>query len=142
MSNKPNNKNEAALLKRVTTLEGKVNELSGQVIKLHEIIKLIAPSINVSLSKSMKTTVIQVINWSMRRNATQQQAVKNAIERLKDRGFVDKDFTPEMHKYIRENAARIYAEAAGEGWTPEPEEEDAGAAESPEQTKTVGEGEA
>jgi hypothetical protein len=139
MSNIKPQKTDAALLKRVSTLEALVGKLSNEVVKLHEIIKLIAPTINVSLSKSMKTTVIQVIQWSMRRDAPQQEAIKNAFDRLKERGFVEKDFTPELTKYIRENAARIYAEAAGEGW-PASEEVPGTESEPENQTKTAGDG--
>lgn len=139
MSNIKPQKNEAALLKRISTLEAQVGKLTTEVVKLHEIIKLIAPTINVSLSKSMKTTVIQVIQWSMRRNASQQEAVKSAFDRLKERGFSEKDFTPELTKYIRENAARIYAEAAGEGW-PATGEVPEGESDPENQTKTAGDG--
>jgi hypothetical protein len=127
MSNKSTKGGDAALPRRMTKLENEVARLRSEILKLTGIIQLIAPTVNVSMSKSMKTSVIQIIQWGMRRGqVSEQEAVQNAIARLEQRGFTKEDITPEMQKYIREQAARIYSESTGKGWVPptEPESEE------------------
>jgi len=108
------------LKSRVATLEKQVLKLVSDQTRLFRQIQLMAPTMNTSISKSMKTTVIQKIQWVMRRGQPIETAIQQTFARLEER-FGTEEISEDIRTYVTEQATRIYAEAAGVGWKETPD---------------------
>lgn len=115
-------KTDAALQRRVSVLENELLAMKANMTRMQESLRLLAPNISVSLSKSMKSTVIQVLQWASRRDVPKEDAIANTKKRLIER-FGAAEITPMMVEYIEKESTRIYNEAAGIGWADKTDQE-------------------
>lgn len=111
MSNTPIT--EQGLSRRVATLESEVARLKTELARVNGLLKASknygGPGDSVSRARSIRTTVIQMIHWSVRRSEPASNAITNVMARLNEK-FDPSDITPEIIAYVTKETSRIYNE--------------------------------